>query len=76
MLCQALQVDRSFDAADLFDLDQMVIVRKSVDVSRITTTSRVGISKSTELKLRFFIDGNRFVSGRIGDHQTRPSKSH
>jgi DNA-3-methyladenine glycosylase len=76
MLCQALHVDRSLDGADLLSLDQIMISNSSVDISRITTTTRVGISKSSELELRFFVDGNRFVSGRVGDHQTPPGKSH
>jgi DNA-3-methyladenine glycosylase len=72
MLCQALQVDRAFDAVDVTECGDITIAHGWTEVSRITATNRIGISKSTERKLRFFIDGNRYVSGRTGDHQTRP----
>ncbi|MFY7968686.1 MAG: hypothetical protein ACOVNV_06330, partial [Pirellulaceae bacterium] len=39
----------------------------------IRATPRIGISRSTDLPLRFFIDGNRYVSGRARDH-SRPRR--
>jgi DNA-3-methyladenine glycosylase len=72
MLCQAMGVDRSLDAVSLLDSDEIMIASGQHDAFQVTATSRIGISTSTELQLRFFVDGNWFVSGRVGDHQTRP----
>ena len=75
MLCQALGVDRSFDNIDLLDAKHIMIADHGLDgSSRVTTTTRIGISKSKERKLRYFVDGSWFVSGRARDHRTRPSR--
>ena len=76
MLCQALQVDRSLDSIDLLDSEQIMIADSKLgQPSRVTATKRVGISKSQDRMLRFFVDGNWFVSGRASDHRTRPLKN-
>lgn len=48
-------------------------IEKRIQVRKpeIVRTPRIGIRLASELKLRFFVDGNRFVSGKAGDH-TRP----
>ncbi len=72
MLCQALAVDRGLDGTDLIDGSEIVIAEgRSHDPFAVTTTKRIGISSAADLKLRFFIDGNRFVSGRASDHRHR-----
>lgn len=76
MLCQALRVDRSHDAVDLASGDSVIITDTDHDVGEITATSRIGISSAQDLQLRYFIDGNWYVSGRSGDHRTRPRKSY
>jgi DNA-3-methyladenine glycosylase len=72
MLCQAMQVDRSLDAVDLAATKKVMITEGQLDASDVTETARIGISSSQHLKLRYFIDGNWFVSGRVSDHRTRP----
>ncbi len=76
MLCQALRVDRSLDHADLTTSRDVMIARAgSRNGDIITETPRIGISSAVDRKLRFFIDGNRYVSGRVRDHETTPSKT-
>ena len=76
MLCQALAVDRSLDAVDLIDSTEIMIAdRPILESRRVTTTTRIGISRSKDSMLRYFVDGSWFVSGRASDHQTRPSKT-
>jgi DNA-3-methyladenine glycosylase len=75
MLCQALGIDRSFDTVDLLASKQIIIADRQLDESsRVTATTRIGISKSQDRMLRYFVDGSWFVSGRASDHYTRPSK--
>lgn len=35
---------------------------------KIRSSARIGISKATDLPLRYFIDGNKFVSGKASEH--------
>jgi DNA-3-methyladenine glycosylase len=74
MLCQALSVDRGLDAINLLDSRDIIIAPGRLDAFQITSTTRIGISTSTDLKLRFFVDGNWFVSGRASDHSSRPRR--
>lgn len=72
-LCQALDVDRSLDGVDLCSSDQIWLERSPRITTqipwKITTSPRIGISSAADLPLRFFIDGNRFVSGLARLHQ-------
>ncbi len=72
MLCQALNVDRLLDHSDLGGSSSVGIFQHGHTVTRVCRTQRVGVTKAQKRKLRFFIDGNWYVSGRRGDHQTRP----
>lgn len=72
MICEALNVDRSLDGIAVGSDLRLGIFGVGHD-SRfanisIRTSPRIGISKSAELPLRFFADGNLFVSGRAADH--------
>ena len=70
-LCEAADVDRKLDGWDLTKGTKIWIAddeRLNGRSFRITTSPRIGISNNKEAALRFFIDGNRFVSG--------PRKSH
>lgn len=74
MLCQALGVDRSLDFSDLVHSPSIGIFRSGQTVSRVCRTTRIGVTKAQKRKLRFFIDGNWYVSGRRQDHRTRPTR--
>lgn len=75
MLCQSLQVDRSHDKIDLLTSDAIWIATSRTPVeSSITARPRIGISSAAELPLRYFIDGNWFVSGRALEHHSRPAQ--
>ncbi len=65
-LCQALDIDRRLDGWDLTLGKELWISDAAEDrlEEPIVTSSRVGISSATELMLRFFYEGNSFVSGR------------
>jgi DNA-3-methyladenine glycosylase len=65
-LCQALEIDRELDGWDLTLGRQLWIAQeKSVRAAEpIAASPRIGISSATDLLLRFFYQGNAFVSGR------------
>jgi DNA-3-methyladenine glycosylase len=75
-LCQALAVDKSLDGIDLCHGQQLWIEAGiTADHFRVTRTPRIGIRLAAERRLRFFIDGNRFVSGRASDHRSPKRQS-
>ena len=74
MLCQALDVDRSLNLSDLFHSPSVGIFQSGQTATRLCQTVRIGVTKAQKRKLRFFIDGNWYVSGRRQDHQTRPTR--
>ncbi|QEG39724.1 DNA-3-methyladenine glycosylase [Roseimaritima ulvae] len=67
--CQALDVTKKNDGLDLVEDANFAIVRPRLPFSfKIITGSRIGISSAVDQRLRFFIDGNLFVSGRRREH--------
>ncbi|MFG0262550.1 MAG: DNA-3-methyladenine glycosylase [Novipirellula sp. JB048] len=70
MLCQALAVDRRDDGLDLTSDPNIMIAPHdhSHSAGEIHATPRIGISKATTQRLRFFLRGNPFVSGPKRDH--------
>jgi DNA-3-methyladenine glycosylase len=70
-LCQALAIDRTLDGLASTPGGPLWIEPSAFQTpSRldIRATPRIGISRSTDLPLRFFIDGNLYVSGCAKDH--------
>ncbi len=63
MLCQALAIDRSFNDRHLEDETRLLLCDApptgEIDVG---VSPRIGITKSADMPLRFFIRDNRFVS--------------
>lgn len=76
MLCQALDVDLRLNGADLCRTESVWIESYGAPFDFATRVSpRIGIRHAAELPLRFFVDGNRYVSGRASDHTRRPTES-
>lgn len=61
-LTQALGITRAHNGADLTRGPLTVRASKDAAAFEIAATRRIGIRQATELPLRFFIAGNRFVS--------------
>lgn len=61
-LCQALQIDRSLNGHNLTTSPLYITSQPPVAPSKITQTTRVGISKDTHRLWRFYVTGNLFVS--------------
>lgn len=63
-LCQALQIDTSFNK-QLFITSNLTIrsnAIKRLNLERIGVSPRIGISKAKDWKLRYFIKNNNYVS--------------
>jgi DNA-3-methyladenine glycosylase len=66
-LAQALHITRPKDnGKDLTSRasDLLIVEGESISKAKIATSARIGITKSADLPLRFYIAGNPFVSGR------------
>lgn len=61
-LCQALAIDRTMNGHDLRKSPLILHMKPPVQKSRITTTTRIGISKAKDAKWRFYITDNPYVS--------------
>jgi DNA-3-methyladenine glycosylase len=75
-LCQALGVDRRHDGLKICADSGLWIEPLSPSALsprgwRIKSSPRIGISRSVDLPLRWFIDGNIFVSGLARHHTNR-----
>jgi DNA-3-methyladenine glycosylase len=76
MLCQSLAIDRRDDGTDLTSAPDLLITEpKSPTDFDIAVSPRIGIRRSADRPLRFFVRHNRFVSGRRRDHGPRPATS-
>jgi DNA-3-methyladenine glycosylase len=65
-LAEAMEITRERDNGKslVSRRSDLRIVDDGYRVRRVTVTPRIGIVKSAEQPLRYFIAGNRFVSGR------------
>jgi len=61
-LTRALGITLEQNGADLTRGDIRVLENENGEALLIRTSPRIGISKSTDLRLRFFLAGNPFVS--------------
>ena len=68
-LCQAMQIERALDGADLCDDTAPLFIARNPAIAEfrnargaLITTSRVGITKAADWRLRFYLEGSRFVS--------------
>jgi len=62
-LCQALAIDTELDGVDLLRSRKLWIAAPASDPRRIGISRRIGITKASRRRLRFFERGNPFVSG-------------
>jgi len=60
-LCQALNIDRKLNGADLCS-DVIYVEDQGEKVERIASSSRIGIKDGRGKKWRFFVEDNKFVS--------------
>jgi len=68
-LCQAFGLHRPHDGIDLVQHDSLWIeVPEQSPRFRIARSTRIGIRQGTNLLYRYFVDGNRYVSGRASCH--------
>lgn len=70
-LCQALAIDRSHDGLNLVTGPSVWLEDTpalTFPTRLVTRGPRIGISQSTELPLRWFLDGHHFVSGLARAH--------
>jgi len=70
-LCEAMQIDRKSNGADLCDRRSRLIIAENPEVQAfrdqhgpVVTTVRIGITRSADLPLRFYLHGSAFVSRR------------
>ena len=65
-LCEALQITRTRDnGKDLLSpRSDLVVVNDGYRVKKVVATTRIGITKSAEMPLRYLIAGNPFMSGK------------
>lgn len=72
-LCEALDINRDLDGADLCDAGSRLIIARNperdqllADRGPMVTTPRVGITKAAGWPLRFYLAGSPFVSSLRG----------
>ena len=70
-LCEALDIDRKLDGANLCDADSPLFIAGNPAAKKfihrsgpMTTATRVGLSQAEHLPLRFYLAGSEYVSRR------------
>ena len=62
-LTAALDIDRRLDGVDLCRKGPLWLARDDSGAPDIGSSARIGLSRETERPLRFYVRGDRFVSG-------------
>lgn len=77
-LCQAMRIARNLNGADLCNPEAPLIVAENPEVRNflrergpVITTRRIGINRSAELPLRFYLRHSRFVSKGVPAGQSK-----
>ena len=70
-LCAALDIDRGLDTAPLYDSSSAVFIARNPKCAReiavsgpMVCTTRIGLTKAADRRLRFYLDSSEFVSRR------------
>lgn len=61
-LCQALEIDKSFNGHDLHQEPLRLAMEPAIVQTDIIQTTRIGISRGQDVPWRFYIRGNPYVS--------------
>jgi DNA-3-methyladenine glycosylase len=61
-LCQALGIDKQLNGHDLSKRPLKLLLQPVLSENEIITTTRIGISKAKDIKWRFYIRGNPYIS--------------
>jgi DNA-3-methyladenine glycosylase len=64
-LCRALAIDRRFDGADLRSDRLLWLAREDRSPMRVRRSTRIGVSRAANRRLRFYIAGSPYVSGPV-----------
>ena len=62
-LCEALRIDRRLDGIDLCQAGPLWLGSDGHGSDEVGRSKRIGITRAAESPLRFYVRGNRFVSG-------------
>ena len=62
-LCRALAIDRSLDGIDLFTHPQLWLAENGRSPLQVRRSTRIGVTRAPERRLRFYAAGNPYVSG-------------
>jgi DNA-3-methyladenine glycosylase len=62
-LCVALQIDRQLDGIDLCHIGSLWFGADDAAPGDVGQSKRIGITRAADSLLRFYVRGNRFVSG-------------
>jgi DNA-3-methyladenine glycosylase len=62
-LCHALAIDRSLDGVDLFTHPRLWLAEDGSYLGRVRRSTRIGITRAAERRLRFYAAGSPYVSG-------------
>jgi DNA-3-methyladenine glycosylase len=62
-LCEALGIDRRLDGIDLCQAGPLWLGSDGQASDEIGQSKRIGITRAADSPLRFYVRGNRFVSG-------------
>jgi DNA-3-methyladenine glycosylase len=66
-LCQALEINLDLNGHDLSMPPFRLVLQPELLDSDITTTTRIGISKAKDVRWRFYISDNPYVSVKVHD---------
>ncbi len=62
-MTRALSITRAHHGLDVTDPRSPVVVARGEPMGPVARSHRIGVSRDLKRKLRFYVEGNRFVSG-------------